>query len=530
MSRHRFVRNMDLGVELADEHPDDYDDEGGYSGEGGYTSDEPDDGMDPEERAQMESTLPLVKEKLKDIKPPITEAAIKDSLWHYWFDADKAASWLRKDWEKKGEFDVLSECAQARPASKTERGPGDPPAFLVPTPDQQPRPRPSARLAQEIVAPKPEPVTVLLTPLQRLKLQREKRNAASETSSPSTASALPSAKPSTTVSPAPTPPLDEARPKSKLALLAQKRRENASKESATPSSTTPAASSTDPTPPPADAPTKPISKLAQKMAAARAARADAPKATAEASVGETSAIDFPSTAVAAEPADEEWKLLPKAKVAQARSSPSVFFSLLTTRKQTAVPDPPSLANMHIAVRGDLAAAAKRVREAFGPGVESPDDVVLRARDGQAGAGDGEATETKSAVRATKVEQPAPEPVSEAAAAMAKPKDEDVPGPESAAKGTKPTTKHSKPPKASEKPPAARGSRSQPKAAPKSKAETKPKAEPKPKVESKPKADPKPRIPSPTKTTQSSQSSEQGKSHKPPPRAPRNKPKAGGGGQ
>ncbi|BEI97237.1 hypothetical protein CcaverHIS631_0208260 [Cutaneotrichosporon cavernicola] len=437
MSRHRFVRNMDLGAELADDHPDDYDDEGGYSGEGGYTSDEPDDGMDPEERAQMESTFPLVKEKLKDIKPPITEAAIKDSLWHYWFDVDKAASWLRKDWEKKG----------------------DPPAFLIPSPDQQPRPRPSARRAQEIVAPKLEPVTALLTPLQRLKLQREKRNAASGTSSPSTASALPSVKPSTTVSPAPTPPLDEARPKSKLALLAQKRRENASKESTTPSSTSPAASSTDPTPPPADAPAKPISKLAQKMAAARAARAVAPKATAEASVGETSAIDFPSTAVAAEPADEEWEFLPKAKIAQARATPSVFFSLLTTRKQAAViPDPPSLANMHIAVRGDRAAAEKRVREAFGPGVESPDDIVLRARAGRAGAGDGEATQTKSAVRATKVEQPAPEPVSEAAAAMAKPKEEDLPGPEPAAKGTKPSTKHSKPPKASEKPPVARGSR------------------------------------------------------------------------
>lgn len=40
---------------------------------------------------------------LKDIKPPLSDSAIADSLWHYYFDVEKATSWLRKDWEKKGQ-------------------------------------------------------------------------------------------------------------------------------------------------------------------------------------------------------------------------------------------------------------------------------------------------------------------------------------------------------------------------------------------------------------------------------------------
>jgi elongation factor 1 alpha-like protein len=50
----------------------------------------------------MATSVPIVKALLKDIKPPIPDDAIADSLWHYWFDAEKAAGWLRKDWEKKG--------------------------------------------------------------------------------------------------------------------------------------------------------------------------------------------------------------------------------------------------------------------------------------------------------------------------------------------------------------------------------------------------------------------------------------------
>jgi len=47
--------------------------------------------------------MPAARALLADVKPPISDAAIADSLWHYWFDVEKAVGWLRKDWEKKGE-------------------------------------------------------------------------------------------------------------------------------------------------------------------------------------------------------------------------------------------------------------------------------------------------------------------------------------------------------------------------------------------------------------------------------------------
>lgn len=50
----------------------------------------------------MASALPVVRAELKDLKPPISDQAIQDSLWHYWFDVEKTISWLKKDWEKKG--------------------------------------------------------------------------------------------------------------------------------------------------------------------------------------------------------------------------------------------------------------------------------------------------------------------------------------------------------------------------------------------------------------------------------------------
>lgn len=52
--------------------------------------------------AQMKTSLPIARALLNDIKPPIGDDAIADSLWHYWFDIEKTVAWLRKDWEKKG--------------------------------------------------------------------------------------------------------------------------------------------------------------------------------------------------------------------------------------------------------------------------------------------------------------------------------------------------------------------------------------------------------------------------------------------
>lgn len=56
----------------------------------------------------MATAFPIAKALLKDLRPPVGDDAIYDSLWHYWFDVDKAVGWLKKEWEKKGEwFDNL---------------------------------------------------------------------------------------------------------------------------------------------------------------------------------------------------------------------------------------------------------------------------------------------------------------------------------------------------------------------------------------------------------------------------------------
>ena len=66
-------------------------------------ADDDDFTMTAEEKAQMATSLPIARQLLSDLKPPLPDSAIFDSLWHYWFDVDKSVTWLRKDWEKKGE-------------------------------------------------------------------------------------------------------------------------------------------------------------------------------------------------------------------------------------------------------------------------------------------------------------------------------------------------------------------------------------------------------------------------------------------
>jgi hypothetical protein len=65
------------------------------------------------------------------------------------------------------------------------------------------------------------------------------------------------------------------------------------------------------------------------------------------------------------------------------TSPSTFFNVLTsTHRKAALPS--STLSMHLPAIGDPDELERRVRTAFGEGVESPDDVVLRARSGRAG--------------------------------------------------------------------------------------------------------------------------------------------------
>lgn len=371
----------------------------------------------------MESALPVAREKLKDIKPPISDDAIRDSLWHYWFDVDKTVAWLRKEWEKKGKSisipTILSECAQASnlglPAEWT---PGDasPPEELLPTPEQKPRPRPRRRrkAAPKVVAQPQAPAgspQPPLTALQRLSLARKQAAAGS-----ASASALSTPASSATSSLAPTrggsPAPDAAtKPMSKLALLAQKRREAAAAKEASSASTT----STVPTPvtspppqaeAPEAAPAKPLSKLAQKMAAARAARADAALRSAN------DGSPAPTTPVPEgppqpeEPEDEVSALFSVIVPTKTSAAPSTFFSMLTKPAvELPLDKQPSLAHMHIAVRGDLAAAEQRVREAFGPGVESPDDIILRKQEGRvATGGTSQPSEPPRVVKEVRVEK------------------------------------------------------------------------------------------------------------------------------
>jgi elongation factor 1 alpha-like protein len=328
--------------------------------------------------------MPIARALLKDVKPPISDTAIADSLWHYWFDVDKAVAWLRKDWEKKGTFSsshsslhlpshlgssILSMSICQLPPIESRLSPSGEatiPAHLEPTPDQQPRRKGAKR--QRMTSPE-----IPLSALQRLSLARK--------TSPPDSSAGPSA-------PTPAASTPEGwKPKSKLALLAEQRRLASSKASP---SQTPGTSS--PTPStsqlPADAsPSKPLSKLAQKMAAARAAKADGSAKPPTSKGGEASRMDAVNGAEEEVEIDEVDTTLfpsstPKAP-SQSTTTPSTFFNVLTsTHRKPLLPS--SELSMHLPAIGDADELQRRIRTAFGEGVESPDDIVLRARSGRGG--------------------------------------------------------------------------------------------------------------------------------------------------
>ena len=240
------------------------------------------------------------------------------------------------------------------------------PAHLEPTPDQQPRRKGAKR--QRMTSPE-----IPLSALQRLSLARK--------TSPPDSTPGPSA-PVPAVS---TP--EGGKPKSKLALLAEQRRLASSKASP---SQTPAASS--PTPStsqlPADAsPSKTLSKLAQKMAAARAAKADGSAKPSTSKGGEAPRMDAINGAEEEVEIDEVDTTLfpssaPKAP-SQSTTTPSTFFNVLTsTHRKPLLPS--SELSMHLPAIGDADELQRRIRTAFGEGVESPDDIVLRARSGRGG--------------------------------------------------------------------------------------------------------------------------------------------------
>ncbi|WWC69235.1 uncharacterized protein I206_103172 [Kwoniella pini CBS 10737] len=339
MSRHRFVRNLDLDDEMNEEE------EEGYS---------------QEEQAQMASAMPVARNALKDLKPPITDDAIADSLWHYWFDVEKAVAWLKQDHEKKGEA---------------------PPPSLQPTPKEHPRRRPKnlfSSIPSSSPSNSPQPP---LTALQRLSLAR--KGSASASSSPSPAPA--------TSSPAPVSEND-SKPLSKLALLAQKRKEAAAQAAglSTPSKATslgaPSPSGSQSPVSASDAGSKPLSKLAQKMAAARAAREEASaRLTSSESLDSPVEVDQGTNEATPDATPDIFSIIPPPLKPKPTLSPSTFFSILTTTKNHGErQNEVEITNLHVPLATDIASLTKRFETAF---AESPDEIVLRKRQGRAGTAD-----------------------------------------------------------------------------------------------------------------------------------------------
>ncbi|KAI0722178.1 hypothetical protein C8T65DRAFT_134547 [Cerioporus squamosus] len=80
MSRHRFVRNIDINEELEEDAISD----------GGEYED-----LDQEDYDQMINGLEQIRRMLGDEDHSrLTDADIKDALYHYYLDVDKATNWL----------------------------------------------------------------------------------------------------------------------------------------------------------------------------------------------------------------------------------------------------------------------------------------------------------------------------------------------------------------------------------------------------------------------------------------------------
>jgi len=264
---------------------------------------------------------------------------------------------------------VLSIC-QIPPIDYRLSPPGEAtiPPHLEPTPDQRPRRKGAKR--QRLESPE-----IPLTALQRLSLARK-------TSPPSTSSPGPSV-------PKPSVATPDGKPKSKLALLAEQRRLASSKASPSQTPTTASPTPTTPTPLPGDAsPAKPLSKLAQKMAAARAAKADGSAKPSSSKTGsDSSQMDTANKVEEEIEIDEiDTSLFPTSAPrvpSQTATSPSTFFNVLTSTHRKALL-PSSELSMHLPAIGDADELQRRIRTAFGEGVESPDDIILRARSGRGG--------------------------------------------------------------------------------------------------------------------------------------------------
>ncbi|KAH7916814.1 HBS1 N-terminus-domain-containing protein [Hygrophoropsis aurantiaca] len=86
MSRHRLVRNMNLDNELDDD----------------ALSDGGDDGMTPEQQAQMSDAFDYVRSIMGDeATSGLDDRIIQDTLWEVYFDVQRALDWLYQEHERR---------------------------------------------------------------------------------------------------------------------------------------------------------------------------------------------------------------------------------------------------------------------------------------------------------------------------------------------------------------------------------------------------------------------------------------------
>lgn len=88
---HRRVKDIDYDE---DEYDDYYSGEDEYAYEGGAAAEETDD-MTAEDKEQMRLGTQKVREALGDDYTSVTDAAIQEALWHYYYDVGKSVTYLK---------------------------------------------------------------------------------------------------------------------------------------------------------------------------------------------------------------------------------------------------------------------------------------------------------------------------------------------------------------------------------------------------------------------------------------------------
>ncbi|KAJ9106190.1 hypothetical protein QFC21_001334 [Naganishia friedmannii] len=348
MSRHRFIKNINLDDEMASD-----------SGE--------EEGMSEEDAASLKLSFSVAKPLLADLQPPIPDDSIRESLWHYYFDVEKAVNYLRKE-RQKGILAPMKPPGERNAPMQTSSS--------TPTPP--------------------------LSAIQRLAATRK---AAQDRTSMSTSSASSSIPPIIA-----TGTESQGKPLSKLAqLAAQRKAASTAKQTEPPqrimTDTTPAAGP--PTAAPATSPVKPVSKLAQRIAAAKAAKASAQaeavktsasspssssarlqstsnalKRVAEPNSMEVDSVDtssplftFPAQLERNLPDGQATKSF-KLAFSSAGTAPSSFFNLLTATSRSGEPIPGGLEKEAREKKKQRTIRGSDPFEAL-----DPDEVVMQAREG-----------------------------------------------------------------------------------------------------------------------------------------------------